>query len=234
MAANTGLLDEKGIDWVCDRIASCKSITAVAQEIGCADSMLVMWLNSTPERSARAREVRSWTAWMWDERAEQAIMQANDPLAFQRARELASHYRWRASKIAPKIYGEKLQVEQDTTLHITVRRDDLDAIDVVAKEQQVIESVVNKHITMEVHKHGLIEGGVVRAGGDGVKGNPTSTTTSGVPVNLSSKSGFPIKESVESVSEEKPKKKRKSKGSWLHGGGVMLTPEEMEKDTNHD
>ena len=210
MGAKNGNLDRLGIDWVCERIAGCGSLTDVAKEAQVTTTMLVMWLNANDSRSARAREVRSWTAWSWDEKAEQELFASTNGFELQRARELASHYRWRASKIAPRIYGDKLQVEQDTTLHITVRRDDL---------EMVIDEA--KNISIDQYKPVLIgEGGVLRAGGDGVEGNPTSTATSSL-----------LLDSSEPVVEEKPKKKRKSKGSWIHGGGVMLTEEEIEKDT---
>lgn len=47
----------------------------------------------------------------WDERAEAAISAASDEFELRKAKEISHHYRWRASKIAPKDYGDKQQVE---------------------------------------------------------------------------------------------------------------------------
>ncbi|MCY1243810.1 hypothetical protein D9M72_568450 [compost metagenome] len=33
-----------------------------------------------------------------------------------KARELASHFRWKASKANPREYGEKLEIDQKTTI----------------------------------------------------------------------------------------------------------------------
>ena len=38
------------------------------------------------------------------------IAAAKDALALGKARELAHHYRWRASKIAPRDYGDRMAV----------------------------------------------------------------------------------------------------------------------------
>jgi hypothetical protein len=42
--------------------------------------------------------------------------QASDAFELAKAKELAHHYRWRASKIAPKLYGDRLQVEGKFTV----------------------------------------------------------------------------------------------------------------------
>lgn len=39
------------------------------------------------------------------------IRAASDPFALAKAREVASHLRWRASKIAPTDYGDKIEHE---------------------------------------------------------------------------------------------------------------------------
>lgn len=104
-------LDAIGIDAICASIADLKSITQIAQEAGVSIGAFCAWLESDTERSARAREIRSQTARFWDEKAETEIAAAGDPFALSRAKELAHHYRWRASKIAPREYGEKIQAE---------------------------------------------------------------------------------------------------------------------------
>lgn len=104
-------LDEIGIDVVCAKIGDLQSLTDIAKDCGVSIGTLQTWIDKDPERSARAREVRTATAKHWDERAERGIESATDPFSLSRAKELAHHYRWRASKIAPKEYGDKVQQE---------------------------------------------------------------------------------------------------------------------------
>ena len=100
-----------GEDNVIEALADGKTMTAIAQEIGVSIGVLSAWLSIGDERSARAREARSYAARIWDERAEDAIAEAKEPFELARAKELAHHYRWRASKIAPREYGDKVQAE---------------------------------------------------------------------------------------------------------------------------
>lgn len=101
-------LNALGIDAVCERIGNGESMTAIAQNVGVAFGSLSAWLAADGERSARARDARQATARHWDEKAEAEIAAAIDPFSLSRAKELAHHYRWRASKIAPREYGDKL------------------------------------------------------------------------------------------------------------------------------
>jgi hypothetical protein len=100
-------LDAIGFEAVCDDLADGKTLTAIASAACVSYGSLHAWLNFDAERSARAREARQGTACMWDERAAIAIEAATNAFQLAKAKELAHHYRWRASKIAPKEYGEK-------------------------------------------------------------------------------------------------------------------------------
>lgn len=100
-----------GIEAVCERLANGVTMTAIAEEIGVTIGKLSQWIASDEKHSARAREARIHAARIWDEKALSVIEQALDPFELQRAKELAHHYRWRASKTAPKEYGDKLQAE---------------------------------------------------------------------------------------------------------------------------
>jgi hypothetical protein len=117
--AKTAALDKKGIASVCDDIVDKKSLTQIAHEAGVSTGMLLCWIEADPERSARAREARALTARLWDERAETVVAAAEDPFQLARAKELAHHYRWRASKIAPRDYGDKQQVEHSGNVSVT-------------------------------------------------------------------------------------------------------------------
>lgn len=103
-------IDAFGLDVICDNIADGKSLTSIAASIGVSKGSLLTWLTATTDRSARVVEARSVTAWHWDEEAQSVIEKAKaDPVEMTRARELASHFRWRASKINPKVYSDRVQ-----------------------------------------------------------------------------------------------------------------------------
>ncbi len=101
-------LDDIGIEKILTRIRNGKTLTKIAKELDVSVSWLSEWL-SNPERSARAIEARTQSAFVWDDKAEDKLEEAADPFELSRAKELAHHYRWRASKIAPKQYGEKVE-----------------------------------------------------------------------------------------------------------------------------
>ena len=103
-------LTRRGIDAICADIADGKSMADIAKAADVSFGSVITWLQADPERSARAREAREKTARMWDEKAEDEIRMAGDPFELSKAKELSHHYRWRASKIAPKEYGDKTQV----------------------------------------------------------------------------------------------------------------------------
>lgn len=110
MADASAKLDAFGIDAICDMIAAGKSLTEIARKAKVSIGTLRRWFEADTARSARARETRAKTAQFWDEKAEAEIRNAKSTLGMAKARELAHHYRWRASKIAPAEYGEKLDL----------------------------------------------------------------------------------------------------------------------------
>lgn len=106
-------LDAYGVDAVCADIGDQMSLTAIAKAQGVSIGSLLTWCEADPERSARVREARTLMARYWDERAEVVISEAKDDFELKKARELAHHYRWRGSKIAPKEYGDKMTLAGD-------------------------------------------------------------------------------------------------------------------------
>ncbi|MET3372011.1 hypothetical protein ABIC89_001052 [Variovorax boronicumulans] len=109
-------LDVLGIDEVCDRLVGGESQTAIAQSAGVHVATLCRWLAADPQRSARAREARLASAASFADLAAQKLEDARDPFELAKARELASHFRWKASKANPREYGEKLEIDQKTTV----------------------------------------------------------------------------------------------------------------------
>lgn len=104
-------LDALGIDEVCDRIVDGDTLTAIAASAEVSIGSLVSWIAADSERSVRAREARALAARVYDERAEAEIVGSKDAFGLSKAKELAYHLRWRASKIAPKEYGDKVTQE---------------------------------------------------------------------------------------------------------------------------
>lgn len=112
-------LDELGVQWVCDRVADMKSMTAIANEAQTNIGSLMSWVQADPLRLVRVKEARRSTAQVWDDLAVETIRQAGDGFELSKAKELAHHYRWRASKIAPKEYGERLDVDATVKHDVT-------------------------------------------------------------------------------------------------------------------
>lgn len=107
MSTSHEKLDALGLDAICEAIVERNSLTKIARDAGVPVSGLLGWIEADPERSARVRETRAVTARLWDEQAEQVINSARDEFELKKAKELAHHYRWRGSKIAPREYGDQ-------------------------------------------------------------------------------------------------------------------------------
>jgi hypothetical protein len=118
--------DALGIDALCEKLIAGCSQTKIAKDIGISIATLCNWIAADPERSARAREARIAAARSYDDIAEQVLVDATDPFGLAKARELASHYRWRASKSNPREYGDKIEIDQRTTI-TDLTEDQLDA-----------------------------------------------------------------------------------------------------------
>ena len=99
------------MDLIVTMILNCESMTAIATHFKISKATLINFVYSTPDYSARMFDARKQAALIWEEKAEDIIQQAADPFELTKARELAHHYRWRASKIAPHQYGDKIQAE---------------------------------------------------------------------------------------------------------------------------
>ena len=104
-------LDALGIDAICDAIRNGCTMTSIAGSVDVGFASLSTWICKDSEHSARVREARIESARLWDELATDRIANACDPFELSKAKELAHHYRWRASKIAPRDYGDKMQQE---------------------------------------------------------------------------------------------------------------------------
>lgn len=113
-------LDEIGIEAICDRLADGESQTAIAASLNISKSSLCRWIALDEQRSARAREARILAASSYADLALAAIKDAEGtPIELARARELASHYRWQASKASPQEYGDKVETTHKGEVQFT-------------------------------------------------------------------------------------------------------------------
>jgi hypothetical protein len=107
-----GSLEGK-IDEIVEMLIAGDSYRAIAEKLDVPLSTLHKY-TSTSEHSARAKEALLYSASSFDDKAEEVLLNAPGTLVeIQRAKELAQHYRWKAAKRAPKIYGEKIDVTSD-------------------------------------------------------------------------------------------------------------------------
>jgi hypothetical protein len=112
------VLDYFGVDWVCERILDGRTLTAIAEEATVSVGTLLRWIGLETERSARVNTARKQAGATWDAMAEDGISKATTPFQLAQARELAHHYRWRASKIDPN-YKDKVTQEHTGDLQVT-------------------------------------------------------------------------------------------------------------------
>lgn len=100
-------------DTICDLISCGASLTSIAKQFNIDLAEVIRWIGSDVHRSARVRTARQEAAKLWDEEATRIIAAAPDSFELSKAKELAHHYRWRASKIAPREYGDKMELTGD-------------------------------------------------------------------------------------------------------------------------
>ena len=106
----TKVLDDFGIEAVANAIIDGRTLTGIARDLGMARSTLLAWIAADRERTQRAIDARRLSAAAFDEMAEEALLAAKDQTEVARARELASHYRWRASKADPANFAERIGI----------------------------------------------------------------------------------------------------------------------------
>lgn len=105
------ILDAFGTDAVCDLLLEGHSMSYVARKAGVSMGQFWSWLVLDSERSAKIHEARVRAAARYEEMGLERLESASDPFELSKAKEIAQHLRWRAAKIAPKQYGDKVQQE---------------------------------------------------------------------------------------------------------------------------
>lgn len=101
--------DLERLEAICDMIEDGMMQSEIIREIGMSVGGYNRWLAADPERSARVIESRIHSAATYADKAERVLEQADDEFPLRKARELAHHYRWKASKMNPKAFGDRVQ-----------------------------------------------------------------------------------------------------------------------------
>ncbi len=107
-----------GIDWVCDQIRQGETIRKMAEKCGVTWNAMWQYTSRDPQRLAATREAQVASGERFTEMAVEQIETIPDvaPAAtVARQRELASHYRWMASKRDPRRFGDKLDITATVT-----------------------------------------------------------------------------------------------------------------------
>ncbi len=124
-------LDAIGIEAICEKVADCITLQAIASEIGISKGSLIAWLANHSDQYARAREAQA------DKMAEDILAIADEgglepvlvddvPLmvdgkpvmfvsnaAVQQAKLRVDARKWLAGKMSPKKYGDRLNLDAD-------------------------------------------------------------------------------------------------------------------------
>lgn len=135
------ILDAFGLEQLCDRLVSGETQTAIAKSLKVTKGSLSRWISLDADRQARVHQARIEAAQAFDDLAEEAIKKARGKDGIAKARELAHHYRWRASKANPREYGEKLQVDQQTTV-INLSDDEI-----VRRRQKILDDLAANEVS---------------------------------------------------------------------------------------
>jgi hypothetical protein len=104
---------------LCDLIEFCDlSYAKIAEKWGCTARQIQLWIDGDSERFRLAELARKAAADHCDREALRVLEEIPDNgtvAQVARAREIASHLRWRASKRDPAKYAEKIKVENVNT-----------------------------------------------------------------------------------------------------------------------
>ena len=118
---------------ILDRIESGELMLAIAENMGVSQSTFWRWCDK-PERSARVELARRKSAQANIEMAEREIRSAGDPFELAKAKELAHHWRWKASKSDSQRFGDKVDHAISGTLKIEqIKRVVIDSASPVAE-----------------------------------------------------------------------------------------------------
>lgn len=104
-------------DTICERMANGETLRAVCRDIRLAPSTVIEWTMNNKEFSEHYAQARQKQA---DAYADMILDEAFNSHDAQIGRLRVDALKWVASKLAPKRYGEKVEVEQTGTTEVVV------------------------------------------------------------------------------------------------------------------
>jgi hypothetical protein len=124
-------LDSIGIEEICEMIGDCQTLQAIANNASVSKGSLITWLAKHADQYARAREAQA------DKMAEDILQIADDGLndsyvdedgnrrtdqdVVARSKLRIDARKWLAGKMAPKKYGDKLDVDAKISGSVVVQ-----------------------------------------------------------------------------------------------------------------
>lgn len=113
-------VERVGIDAICASVMTGASLTAISQEMkGVHHSHLIGWIQGNDDRAARVKDARTVASYHFADQALIEIQIANTKDEISRARELANHLRWLASKFNRDVFGSHQTI--DATLNHNIQ-----------------------------------------------------------------------------------------------------------------
>jgi len=107
-------------DRVCEELMAGKSLIKICEAEDMPDrGTVVRWMNSNPDFASKCARAREEQAEFMDDLILDAANACDEDNA-QSTRVKISAYQWRAMKLKPKKYGDKIQQDIDATLRITI------------------------------------------------------------------------------------------------------------------
>lgn len=104
-------------DTICERIANGETLRAVCRDIQLAPSTVIEWTFTNKPFSEQYAHARQKQADAWADMVVEEAFNSHDA-AIGRLR--VDALKWVASKLAPKRYGDKVEVEQTGTTKVKV------------------------------------------------------------------------------------------------------------------
>jgi len=104
-------LDAFGVDEVGELITGGNYLSQVAEAADVTPGSLLQWIAKDPERNRTIAEARRMSAQLFDEQGVHVVRNASSWFQLEQAKQLAQHFRWRASKIDVQGYGEKQSID---------------------------------------------------------------------------------------------------------------------------
>lgn len=101
---------------VCAAFVNGDSLLKISKRAGVSVASLWNWIEADIDRSLQVKASREVGAHAQADLAEEGLTNAKDPFELAKAKELAHHRRWKASKLMPKMYGEKLDLSVEGRL----------------------------------------------------------------------------------------------------------------------